>query len=141
MNLGDDTTRVNSRDATLSTPIQSFLYLWNFEPIQQRERPVEMFLIPNIEKSEVKDPLIDLLSSLPKALGKRPYEDYEERYKSKKRKYMKRDQEQEDILEAQKRSRLDEELRLDDLRACAGGASSSLVPTQVNLFVSMDSKT
>ncbi|KAG5632401.1 hypothetical protein H5410_004118 [Solanum commersonii] len=35
MNLGDDATRVNSRDATLSTPIQSFLYLWEFELIPE----------------------------------------------------------------------------------------------------------
>ncbi|KAG5632578.1 hypothetical protein H5410_004295 [Solanum commersonii] len=31
VNLGDDTTRVNSGDATLSTPIHFFFYLWDFE--------------------------------------------------------------------------------------------------------------
>ncbi|WMV09609.1 hypothetical protein MTR67_002994 [Solanum verrucosum] len=35
VNLGDDATRVNSGDATLSTPIQSFLYLWDFELIPE----------------------------------------------------------------------------------------------------------
>ncbi|KAG5632580.1 hypothetical protein H5410_004297 [Solanum commersonii] len=35
VNLGDDTTHVNLGDATLSTPIQSFLYLWYFELIPE----------------------------------------------------------------------------------------------------------
>ncbi|KAK6803443.1 hypothetical protein RDI58_001227 [Solanum bulbocastanum] len=35
VNLGDDATRVNSGDATLSTPMQSFLYLWDFELIPE----------------------------------------------------------------------------------------------------------
>ncbi|KAH0665333.1 hypothetical protein KY285_026539 [Solanum tuberosum] len=43
---------------------------------------------------------------------------------------MKRDQEKEDILEAQRRSKVDEELRLDELRVRASGASSNLVPTE-----------
>ncbi|KAK6782164.1 hypothetical protein RDI58_019960 [Solanum bulbocastanum] len=36
--------------------------------------------------------------------------------------------------EAQRRLKIDEELRLDELRACVGGASSNLVPTKVGLI-------
>jgi len=35
VNLGDDATRVNSGDAALSTPVHSFLYLWDFELIPE----------------------------------------------------------------------------------------------------------
>uniref|UniRef100_A0A3Q7EFK1 Uncharacterized protein n=1 Tax=Solanum lycopersicum TaxID=4081 RepID=A0A3Q7EFK1_SOLLC len=35
VNLGDDAILVNSGDATLSPPIQSFLYLWDFELVPE----------------------------------------------------------------------------------------------------------
>ncbi|WMV09618.1 hypothetical protein MTR67_003003 [Solanum verrucosum] len=35
VNLGDDATRVNLENATLITPMQSFLYLWDFELIPE----------------------------------------------------------------------------------------------------------
>ncbi|KAG5590836.1 hypothetical protein H5410_041350 [Solanum commersonii] len=38
----------------------------------------------------------------------------------------------------QRRSKVDEELRLDELRACVGRDSSSLVPTKVGLISGVD---
>ncbi|XP_049386125.1 uncharacterized protein LOC125850318, partial [Solanum stenotomum] len=35
VNLGDDATCVNSEDAALSTPVHTFLYLWDFELIPE----------------------------------------------------------------------------------------------------------
>ncbi|KAK6786252.1 hypothetical protein RDI58_014777 [Solanum bulbocastanum] len=87
-------------------PAQSFFYLWDFELIHLHERSKEVFPIPDINKLQGVDPSIELLSSLPKASGKSPCEEDKEKNKSKKRKNVKRDQEKEDILEAQRRSRL-----------------------------------
>uniref|UniRef100_A0A0V0HBV8 Putative ovule protein n=1 Tax=Solanum chacoense TaxID=4108 RepID=A0A0V0HBV8_SOLCH len=47
---------------------------------------------------------------------------------------MKRDQEQEDLLKAQRRSKVVEELRLAELKARVGGASSSLVLVEVGVI-------
>jgi len=98
-----------------------------------------VFPIPNIDKLEGEESSIELLSLLPKASGKFPrHEEDKEKNKSKKRKNVMRDQEKEDILEAQRRSKVDEELRLDELRARAGGASSSSVPVEVGLISRAD---
>ena len=138
VNLGDDATCVNSQDVASSTPVHSFFYLWDFEVIHPQERTTEVFSISDIEESKGEEPFINLLSSLHKASGKRPLEEDKEKNKSKKKKHKKRDQEQDDIMEAQWRSKVDEELRLDELRARAGGASSSLVPTEVGLISGVD---
>ncbi|KAH0665143.1 hypothetical protein KY285_026349 [Solanum tuberosum] len=109
VNLGND------------APVQFFFYLWDFELIHLQERSKEVFPIQDINELQGEDPSIDLLSSLPKASGKSPREEHKEKKKSKKRKNVKSDQEKEDILEAQRRSKVDEELRFDELRARAGG--------------------
>ncbi|KAH0661450.1 hypothetical protein KY284_026381 [Solanum tuberosum] len=92
------------------------------------ELTTKVFPIQDIEELEGEESSIDLLSALPKASGKHSSEKDKERNKSKKRKHMKRDQEWEYILETERRPKVDKELRLDNLRARAGGASSSLVP-------------
>uniref|UniRef100_M1DZA9 Uncharacterized protein n=1 Tax=Solanum tuberosum TaxID=4113 RepID=M1DZA9_SOLTU len=119
-------------------PAQSFFYLWDFELIHLQERSKEVFPIPDIDELQQVDPSIDLLSSFPKASGKIPREEDKEKNKSKKTKNVKRDREKQDILEAQRRSKVDEELRLDELRARAGGASSSSVPVEVGLISRAD---
>ncbi|KAG5598819.1 hypothetical protein H5410_030189 [Solanum commersonii] len=105
----------------------------------------KVFPILNIDKLEGEESSIELLSLLPKASDKFPREKDKEKNKSKKRKHKKRNQEQQDILEAQRRSKVDEELRLDELRACASGASSSSVPIEAGLIsgfhVMMESQT
>ncbi|KAH0665142.1 hypothetical protein KY285_026348 [Solanum tuberosum] len=141
LSKNEETVQVNlGNDA----PVQSFSYLWDFKLIHVQERSKEVFPIPNIDELQGVDPSIDLLSSLPKASRKSPREEDKEKNKSKKRKNVMRDQEKEDILEAQRRSKVDEELRLDELRARAGGASSSSMPTEVGLIsrfhVVMDSE-
>uniref|UniRef100_A0A494G8E3 Uncharacterized protein n=1 Tax=Solanum lycopersicum TaxID=4081 RepID=A0A494G8E3_SOLLC len=133
VNLGND------------TPAQSFFYLWDFELIHLQERSKEVFPIPDIDEDQMVNPPVDLMSSLSKASGKIPLKEDKEEIESKKRMNVKRDQEKEDILEAQRRSKDDEELRLDELRARAGGASSSSNPTEIGLIsrvhVVMDSQT
>ncbi|KAG5599027.1 hypothetical protein H5410_030397 [Solanum commersonii] len=125
-------------------PTQSFFYLWDFELIHLQERSKEVFPIPDIDELQRVDPSIDLLSSFPKASGKSPREEDKDKNKSKKRKNVKRDHEKEDILEAQRRSKVDEELRLDELKARAGGTSPKSVPAEVGLIsrddVVMDSQ-
>jgi len=94
-----------------------------------------VFPIQDIEELEGKDSFIVLLSALPKASGKHYSEKDKEGNKSKKRRHMKRDQEWEYILETERRSKVDKELRLDNLRARAGGASCTLVPCEVRLII------
>ncbi|KAH0665334.1 hypothetical protein KY285_026540 [Solanum tuberosum] len=143
--MGNNATHVTLGYSSLRTPVQSFFYLWDFELIDLHERSTKVFLISDIDEFQGVDPSINLLSSLPKASGKNLREEDMEKNKSKKRKRMKRDQEKEDLLEAQRRSKVDEELRLDEIRARAGGASSSLVPIEVGLIsrghVVMESQT
>ncbi|KAG5599021.1 hypothetical protein H5410_030391 [Solanum commersonii] len=95
----------------------------------------KVFPIQDIKELEREESFIDLWSELPKAPVKHPCEKDKERNKSKKRKHMKRDQDWEYILENHIRSKVDEELRLDELRPRAGGASSSLVPSKVGLII------
>ncbi|KAH0665138.1 hypothetical protein KY285_026344 [Solanum tuberosum] len=95
----------------------------------------KVFQIQDIQELEREESFIDLWSELPKEPGKHPCEKDKERNKSKKRKHMKRDQEWEYILGKHIRSKVDEELRLDELRPRAGEPSSSLVPSEVGLII------
>ncbi|KAG5631455.1 hypothetical protein H5410_003172 [Solanum commersonii] len=81
---------------------------------------------------------IDILSLLPKASGKRPREEYKKSNISQKRKHTNRDYEQEDKLEAQRRSWVDEKLSSFVLRACMSEASSSSVLVEVGLISGVD---
>ncbi|MCD7469274.1 hypothetical protein HAX54_008200 [Datura stramonium] len=56
--------------------------------------------------SKVEEPFTDLLGEQPKAAGKRPQEGDENEEISKRKKHKKRKQEQEDLLEAQRLSRV-----------------------------------
>ncbi|XP_055830794.1 uncharacterized protein LOC129899806 [Solanum dulcamara] len=89
--LGDDATRVNFGDATLSTLLQSLFYLWDFELIHHQERTAEVFPITDTEESVGEEEFIDLLSLIHKASEKRPREEDKKMKKSKKSKHMKRD--------------------------------------------------
>ncbi|KAH0665144.1 hypothetical protein KY285_026350 [Solanum tuberosum] len=95
----------------------------------------KLFPIQYIEELEGEESSIDLLSALPKASVKYSSENDNESNTSKKRKHMKRDQEWEYILETERRSKVDKELRLDNLRARASGASSCLFLSQVGLII------
>ncbi|KAG5599591.1 hypothetical protein H5410_030961 [Solanum commersonii] len=70
--LSNDATHVYLGYSSLSTPVQFFFYLWDFELIDLQQRSIEVFPIPYIDELQGVDSSIDLLSSLPKASGKRP---------------------------------------------------------------------
>ncbi|XP_049392536.1 uncharacterized protein LOC125856914 [Solanum stenotomum] len=108
INLRNETTHMDSIDSALRTPIQPFFYLWDFELIHIKERPTKKVLVPDIVKLERKESAIDLLN-----LHKQ-------------------------ILEAQRRSGVDEQLRLFLLRASMTEASSSSMQAGVGLISGVD---
>lgn len=91
-----------------------------------------------ILRNRREEPFIDLLSTVPKALGKRPQEKDEERRKLRKRRHKQRTTEQEQLEEALKGSQREEELRLEELQTRADGASSGLLPTEMDLTSGFD---
>ncbi|KAH0781025.1 hypothetical protein KY290_000623 [Solanum tuberosum] len=99
---------MDSIDSTLTTPVQSFFNLWDFELIHIKERTTKKVSVPDIVELERKESAIDLLN-----LHK-------------------------DILEAQKRSGVDEQLRLFLLRASMSEASSSSMQAGVGLISGVD---
>ncbi|MCD9646703.1 hypothetical protein HAX54_036761 [Datura stramonium] len=72
----------------------------------------------------------------PKAARKFPREGDEDEVKSQKKKHRKRKQERVDFLEDQRLSRPEEDMRLKEMRAYVGGASSSLTPRSIEQMMS-----
>ncbi|MCD9646925.1 hypothetical protein HAX54_037178 [Datura stramonium] len=83
----------------------------------QQERQTWEFLIQVFVESEEEEAFIDLLGEQPKAAGKRPREGAGDETKSHKKKHKKRKQEKAELREAQRLSRLEEEMRLKEILA------------------------
>lgn len=90
------------------------------EILELHERPLEVFSNLGVEESEENDPFIDLLSPVPRALGKVPVvENEDEGKRAKKKPHHERDLERaktQQTVEAMHISRHEKEVRLEDLR-------------------------